>query len=870
MCDRLKLQSTLASQRRQKSNEAKAKAVVKKKEIAESTNEILMKSVSLFSNEDDRLDDINDMETDNNLEGYSYKNETNPMSSVMHGPLSSSQRLMGVDSICENRSSAVEEAKRLSWEDSAASVSSKADWRRLLENNRMPIVSAAAMDTDALIRCIALRWIRWGLHVIKVGADHRGANRGNQGERVLAKGLFRGAKKALLKAVRREGVDVFHIHELAAFVSFGAALVHRILMISTSANNDVENSDQHLLRVAAMGKLPFGELSRESVRSFITALIGVDLKNPWEKFDAVWQRLCNGNKGFISASRVLDSFQLLCPTLNIIRHDLHLTNRRKNTTSKDNVKQSSTEHEPDQQALVDAECFTLFLMSIAAWTISSDAATSAHLSLLILMHKNIGNAKFAAALNELSNPTVGKNSDHYVIEESNQQKLQHKLEEKLLVADLLYELTKGTVRKLKVILGDSAVANLSNLSASNRGRTHPDLKLELSLLIEVLKDSPQSFGRSKLELFCHHHETICVDVAKALSIYDPADGSGDSELSNNHISTVLLSFSNCLVAFNFFRLALLSQSSTLEVSLAPSQRASSMESVEAQLSAMLSPDSSKAAALFDRAAVTPLASLESVQAEMLGIPVPAILTGITKSTYTNAIPRKDSFHWDDPEDLLPLVETSLCLKQLTSIEPLLQGLFLCPLAVAAIEEGDTVSAGKVKADDSKGLAPAIHLAEIRQTVMTRDVPSLRGPSLDLDPPSDQLTQQYLQTLTSKLSRLNRILRDSVALWRWVQLLPQLTEARRTSILPDLVSQDSNRQGPEDVPKEAKHLQRLLLEENEWRNEPRFLQIQSQMREMSGNRSSNNAALQDIALMEDGLKQASSDAFKMLSRIMRSL
>lgn len=47
-----------------------------------------------------------------------------------------------------------------------------------------------------------------------------------------------------MKALRRQGVDVFHNHELAVFVTFGAALVHKILTTSTAANNDADSSAQ--------------------------------------------------------------------------------------------------------------------------------------------------------------------------------------------------------------------------------------------------------------------------------------------------------------------------------------------------------------------------------------------------------------------------------------------------------------------------------------------------------------------------------------------------------------------------------------------------------------------------------------------------
>jgi hypothetical protein len=212
---------------------------------------------------------------------------------------------------------------------------------------------------------------------------------------------------------------------------------------------------------------------------------------------------------------------------------------------------------------------------------------------------------------------------------------------------------------------------------------------------------------------------------------------------------------------------------------------------------MLGPQSPKAATLFLRAAATPPALLEAVQAELLGIPVPAA---------------PSSAHSLE-EGLSPC---GLGLRQLSAIEPLLHCLFLSPMALASIQEAVR--------------APSAALADIRQTVLAPEDDLTPENNLTLTttahsqekaPPSedpktpDPLAQQFLQALTSKLARLNRLLRAAVGLWRRVQRNPNLA-------LHDLEPQDSDRQA--DLKAEAALLQRQLLEETEWQREPRFLQV----------------------------------------------
>lgn len=72
--------------------------------------------------------------------------------------------------------------------------------------------------------------------------------RGNQVERCLVSGLVRGAKRALSRAVRRGGVGVYHCHELAVFVAFGAALIHKILDTSLPTSNDADSSVEVIFR----------------------------------------------------------------------------------------------------------------------------------------------------------------------------------------------------------------------------------------------------------------------------------------------------------------------------------------------------------------------------------------------------------------------------------------------------------------------------------------------------------------------------------------------------------------------------------------------------------------------------------------------
>jgi len=164
MYDRLSLQNSLSTQRNQPIDEFKPKTV-RTKRNTESTHEIFSKTVSPLPVEG--LNEATKKDIDFNQKVYI--DEPPLTNQAILGPLSRSQRLMGIESICEYRSTAVEEAKRLSEEDLVASVSSKDDWKRLLDKCRMPSMSAAAMDTDALIRCIALRWVRWGLHLINEG-----------------------------------------------------------------------------------------------------------------------------------------------------------------------------------------------------------------------------------------------------------------------------------------------------------------------------------------------------------------------------------------------------------------------------------------------------------------------------------------------------------------------------------------------------------------------------------------------------------------------------------------------------------------------------------------------------------------------------
>lgn len=169
MHDRLKLQKALTSQKKPQIRESKSKNI----KMMDRSEELRKTSLS-FPYDVDELD-RNEMELH---ASQLNKNESALKSQHFLGQtLSKSQFLMmGVNKICDYHPEMMLEAQKLSWEDTSASVSSKADWRQLLEKYHMPPNSAAtaSLDTDALLRCVVLRWIRWGVNIIQIEDTTRG------------------------------------------------------------------------------------------------------------------------------------------------------------------------------------------------------------------------------------------------------------------------------------------------------------------------------------------------------------------------------------------------------------------------------------------------------------------------------------------------------------------------------------------------------------------------------------------------------------------------------------------------------------------------------------------------------------------------
>ncbi|KAJ1434756.1 hypothetical protein B484DRAFT_417318 [Ochromonadaceae sp. CCMP2298] len=203
-------------------------------------------------------------------------------------------------------------------------------WSRIMHRYRLPRTSAAdrLSDSTLLLRSIAGRWLRLGHQMLR---DAEAPETPPEERRIL-RGLRRTAANAMegrkdrpkhtggvmggsgtLTGTPSVGTPTedhgSNRYYLAAGVVMVLALAQRVI------NRLSEGKDKaqllHLLNKIVHGELPLTELSRDNMRDFLDAYLGLDLK--WDKFDSVCQRLDPDRNGFISTPAVVHAFERLTP-----------------------------------------------------------------------------------------------------------------------------------------------------------------------------------------------------------------------------------------------------------------------------------------------------------------------------------------------------------------------------------------------------------------------------------------------------------------------------------------------------------------------------------------------------------------------------